>query len=397
MKLEDFRVISYSFKIILSPLDNQILITTIIKISSLQNKLKTISFKLNPKVKIISIKEKEFCDLEYSFIQGKIKINLSKDLKLKKETSINIAYLIFNELQNFNTDKRDFWMRYDSVWYPITEQIQFSSFKCLIHAPKKYYAISHGKLVKIIRKKESNIFFWEEKNLISRFCMIFGDFYKSTKYKKNLEISFYYTSDQVKNNLNNYFDISEKIIEFFNKTFCKYPYKNLKIIEITDEDKYSGYSDPSIIMINNKRHDNNIIPFLAHEIAHQWWGNLIIFDEEQGNLLNECFAEISSFLYFKKYNLKSSANIDKYFSLINLDNSHINNDNSVGNKNITQLKKYIYKLDRIMCAIGEYKFKNFLQSIIYENIYNVINTDEFVSNRLESTLGDVNILSKLKD
>ncbi len=84
-------------------------------------------------------------------------------------------------------------------------------------------------------------------------------------------------------------------VRYFNALFGKYPY-----------DTYGaafhpfgfGQGFPSMVMIPNADRANKYTyAFIAHETAHQWWGNIVAWRSYRDQWLSEGFAEYSGVLY----------------------------------------------------------------------------------------------------
>jgi len=90
------------------------------------------------------------------------------------------------------------------------------------------------------------------------------------------------------------------IVNFYASRFGPYPYEKLAIAEIPVFP--GGYGSTSLLMLTEASFDAPKLPisFLAHEIAHQWWGNSVFPQGPGCGWLSEAFAEYSSFLYMER-------------------------------------------------------------------------------------------------
>lgn len=87
-------------------------------------------------------------------------------------------------------------------------------------------------------------------------------------------------------------------IRFFNFLFGKYPYENFSA---TFHPFAFGQGFPSMLMIPNADSANKYTyAFIAHETAHQWWGNVVAWRSYRDQWLSEGFAEYSGVLYAKQ-------------------------------------------------------------------------------------------------
>ena len=88
--------------------------------------------------------------------------------------------------------------------------------------------------------------------------------------------------------------IVKNILDFYSGRFGPYPWGRFALVQKSNHAAYA-YGVQTYVVMNNlsRRHEKN----LAHEIAHQWWGNLIDFVGQGERWLTESLAEYSAFLY----------------------------------------------------------------------------------------------------
>lgn len=85
---------------------------------------------------------------------------------------------------------------------------------------------------------------------------------------------------------------AKKAIEVYENIFGAFPYRRLAIAEVPAFP--GGYGAASLILLGSVAFTGDETPekFIAHEIAHQWWGNLVSVDLQEGSIpwLSESFA-----------------------------------------------------------------------------------------------------------
>jgi aminopeptidase N len=89
-------------------------------------------------------------------------------------------------------------------------------------------------------------------------------------------------------------------VRFYQSKFGPYPYEKLGVAEIPLFP--GGYGTTSFVMLIDKSFDAERIDplrreFLAHEIAHQWWGNSVFPQGMGAAWLSEAFANYSAWWY----------------------------------------------------------------------------------------------------
>jgi hypothetical protein len=97
-------------------------------------------------------------------------------------------------------------------------------------------------------------------------------------------------------------------IRFFNLLFGNYPYSRYSA---TFHPYGFGQGFPTMLMIPAADHTSKyVFAFIAHETAHQWWGNIVAWRSYRDQWLSEGFAEYSSLLYTqRRQNVKAVNNM----------------------------------------------------------------------------------------
>lgn len=86
-------------------------------------------------------------------------------------------------------------------------------------------------------------------------------------------------------------------VRYFNFLFGNYPYP---IFSAAVHPYHFGQGFPTLLMLDSafiSRDNKFTYRFLAHETAHQWWGNIVSWRSYRDQWLSEGFAEYSAVLY----------------------------------------------------------------------------------------------------
>jgi len=97
-------------------------------------------------------------------------------------------------------------------------------------------------------------------------------------------------------------------VRYFHALFGKYPYENYGA---AFHPFGFGQGFPSMVMIpGTDRATKYTYAFIAHETAHQWWGNIVAWRSYRDQWLSEGFAEYSGILYTSlRKDYKASINL----------------------------------------------------------------------------------------
>jgi aminopeptidase N len=127
----------------------------------------------------------------------------------------------------------------------------------------------------------------------------------------------------------NYFQESKDILQFYEDKFGPYPFESLSVIQRIWQES-GGHSPASFVVLNHLpriqgvrlRRANSPVNltrwneyYLAHEIAHQWWGQGVTWERHHDQWISEGLAQFSTILYLKeKHGEAAFSNILKSMS-----------------------------------------------------------------------------------
>jgi aminopeptidase N len=205
-----------------------------------------------------------------------------------------------------------------SHWFPcVTSPAVKSSSELVLRVPKGFRAISNGVLVSSAEEGGLSVFHWKEDIPHSSYLTSFvvGEFSEIRQEARGVPLSYFFPERKRKDVLR-YFGETPKMIEVFEDlTGVKYPYKKYAQTTVEDfifggmenlnattlamnyypeegsaEDFQSSYSTPH----------RNAVNLVAHELAHQWFGDLVTCRDWTHAWLNEGFATYMQNLYLER-------------------------------------------------------------------------------------------------
>ncbi|MEN6410707.1 MAG: M1 family metallopeptidase [Anaerolineaceae bacterium] len=89
-------------------------------------------------------------------------------------------------------------------------------------------------------------------------------------------------------------------VAIFNDLFGEYPFRELDVVETPN--LASGIEYPGMVVLADRIYtDENVLEAVTvHEVAHQWWYNLVGNDQVDHPWLDEALAQYTTILYYEK-------------------------------------------------------------------------------------------------
>ncbi len=291
-----------------------------------------------------------------------------------------------------------------SHWLPsFDDMTEKAIFNLTFNFNKDYSVISNGELT---HKKALNdsITQWKFQmdQPMSSYLVAFaaGDYSKlSWQSTSAIPIELYFEpKDSLK--VEPTYRYTKDVFDFFEEEIgVPYPWKNYKQVPV-QEFLYSGmentgatiFSD-SFVIDSTAFVDQNYVFVNAHELAHQWFGNMVTETHGKHHWLHEGFATYYAWLaekeifgedyyYWKLYEsaeqLKELSDSGKGESLLNPKAS-----------SLTFYQKGAWALHILKELVGEDNFKNAVKSYVLKNAYSNVTTEDFVQAVEETTNMDI--------
>lgn len=194
-------------------------------------------------------------------------------------------------------------------WFPCYDHPNDKATSELIATVKaKYQVISNGKLVSATAGPApgEKTFHWKQDQPHSTylFVLVAGPYVKVADSLGTLPLA-YWVYEKDARDARRSFARTPEIIEYFNQELG-YPYPWPKYDQIAIPEFGGGAESTNATVIGDGTiHDakaDKDFPshwLVAHEAAHQWWGNLLTMRDWSHTWLNESFATYSEYLYSK--------------------------------------------------------------------------------------------------
>jgi aminopeptidase N len=294
-------------------------------------------------------------------------------------------------------DNRQIWTqgqgKYTSHWLPsfddVNEKLIFS---IKINYNKKYQVISNGVLKNPLYKTAFNRI-WEyemQKPMSSYLVMLaIGNFVKQeVKSKSGTPLEFYID----KNDYSKFeptYRYSKQIFDYLEQEIgLKYPWKIYRQIPVRDflyagmENTTSTIFSQDFIVDSIGFNDKNYINVNAHELAHQWFGDLITAQSGKHHWLQEGFATYYALLAEKEIFGEDYFYNELFDYALQLRNVAKTDTIPVMNEKASSLsfyKKGAWALHTLREDIGAKNFQKAVKRYLKKYQYKNVNTDELLA------------------
>jgi aminopeptidase N len=282
--------------------------------------------------------------------------------------------------------------KYTSHWLPSIDDMNDKiEFDLTIKAPHGSTVIANGSLLSTKDAKEMTYWEWDMERPMSSYLVAFaiGDFNKlSITTAAGVPVELYYDrKDAAKAEAT--YQYSKEIFHFLETEIgVAYPWQNYKQVPVRDflyagmENTTATIFSEAFVVDSIAFNDRNYVNVNAHELAHQWFGNLVTETEGTHHWLHEGFATYYALLaekeifgedyfYWKLYNsaeqLVALSEQGKGESLLNSKAS-----------SLTFYEKGAWALHILKELIGEDDFRRAIQNYLNRFQFTNVTTQDFL-------------------
>lgn len=299
--------------------------------------------------------------------------------------------------------------KYTSHWLPSIDDVNDKiEFDLLISSPPNMKAIANGKNY-LTEGESKNGEFWhfDMKEPMSSYLVAFaiGDFRKKDLVSNSgIPIELYYKpSDSLK--VEPTYRYSKQIFDFLETEIgVPYPWQNYKQVPVRDflyagmENTTATFFSEAFVVDSTGFNDRNYVNVNAHELAHQWFGNLVTEKAGEDHWLQEGFATYYALLaekdifgddyyYWQLYQtaeqLKAMSDEGKGESLLNPKAS-----------SLTFYQKGAWALHILREKIGDEAFKAAIKNYLEKYKFKNVSTEDFLNEVKAVTQTDISDFEK---
>ncbi|HET8772135.1 MAG TPA: M1 family aminopeptidase [Thermoanaerobaculia bacterium] len=198
----------------------------------------------------------------------------------------------------------DNWPNRAHQWFPsVDHPSDKATVEFRVTAPAAFDVIANGTLTETASLQDgSKRWHWRETTPIPVHCMVIG----ATEFAivragedENVEV-LYYLYPRDRDDGVRQFGRAVQMVDFYADLVGPYPYDKLAIVESST--RFGGMENASAIFLDEKRiHGPELLePLVAHEIAHQWFGDSVSQRDWHDVWLSEGFATYFGVLFFER-------------------------------------------------------------------------------------------------
>ena len=366
------------------------------------------SFKVLEPTQTVSIDARDMQIEALSLDGKKIKytyneetINFSTNLKPNTTHTVSIAYTATpNKAVYFVKDyqgRDQIWTqgqgKYTSHWLPSFDDMREKViFDLTIHYKKEAEVIANGKLVSTKLINDSiRSWKYDMQQPMSSYLVAFAiGAYNKTEETSTSGIPlvfYYYPEDTLKEEPT--YRHSKRIFDFLEKEIgVSYPWQNYKQIPVKDF-LYAGMENTGTTIFSDAflvdsiaYQDRNYISVNAHELAHQWFGNLVTETEGTHHWLQEGFATYYALLAEREifgddyFEFKLYESAEQLIALSKTDKATALLDPKASS--LTFYQRGAWTLHALRDLIGDTHFKTTIREYLEKHQFGNVATSDFI-------------------
>lgn len=279
-------------------------------------------------------------------------------------------------------------------WFPCFDYPgQLATSEIRVRVPKQYLAISNGELIAVEAAADNKIYHWMQKQVHPTYLMTLavGDFAELQDDWQGRPVTYYVEKGR-EADARRTMGKTPRMIEFFSKTYS-YPYPYPKYAQVCVEDFiFGGMENTSTTLLTDRcllderasLDNRNAESLVAHELAHQWFGDLVVIKHWSHAWIKEGMASYAEVLWT---NYEYGADEAAYYCL-NEARSYLSEDSSryrrpivthIYREAIELYDRHLYEkgacvYHMIRAELGDELFFRAIQTFVQDNAHRTVET-----------------------
>ncbi len=299
--------------------------------------------------------------------------------------------------------------KYTSNWLPSIDDVNDKiEFDLSISYNANYEVVANGNLVDVIEKDSIKTWHFNMDKPMSSYlvALAIGNYDKRTETSNSgVPLEFYYYPEDV-SKVEPTYRYSKQLFDFMEDEIgVPYPWEIYKQVPVKDF-LYSGMENTTLTIFSDALvadsiafKDRNYVNVNAHELAHQWFGNLVTATNSTHHWVQEGFATYYALLaeraifgedyyYWRLYEyaqrLLEQENKGESTALLNPKAS-----------SLTFYQKGCWALHILKEQVGEEAFREAVKAYLYKNQFKNVETADFIVEIEKASGQDISEFSKI--
>lgn len=210
-----------------------------------------------------------------------------------------------------------------SFWYPVNDHpLDKATYTIKMTVPDEYTVAANGQLQEVVDNPDpTSTYIWETRDEIASYLVTIGiGKFSVTKSATNdgIPIRNYFPSDQAAE-LNATFGDFPKMITYYESIFGAYPFEAAGAL-VVDTKLSFALENQTLILFGKDIAvgRTNAQTVIAHELAHQWFGDSVSLIQWRDIWLNEGFATYASMLWLEHTHGQTALirQMDTYYNVL---------------------------------------------------------------------------------
>lgn len=322
-------------------------------------------------------------------------LNLFEGFK-KGKNILTFYYEAFPKQTMYFVNTRQVWTqgqgKYTSYWFPSFDDVNEKViFNMNVTFNEKYNVIANGFLKNSYVKDSQKKWYYEMKKPMSSYllALVIGDFYnKIIASKSGIPLQFFIQPKDT-SKFEPTYRYSKQIFDYLEKEIgFNYPWKLYKQVPVEDF-LYAGMENTTCTIFAQDYvvdeigfNDRNYINVNAHELAHQWFGDLVTAKSGKHHWLQEGFATYYALLAEKEVFGEDYFNHQLYRNSLQLRNAAKTDTIPVMNEKASSLSFYqkgAWALHYLREKIGAKLFQKAVQNYLKKYQFKNVETSDFLT------------------
>ncbi len=279
-------------------------------------------------------------------------------------------------------------------WFPCFDYPgQLATSEIRVQIPKPLIAVSNGELIQLEDQGTEQIYHWSQKQIHPTYLMTLavGNFAELTDHYQEIPVTYYVEKEREADGLRS-MGKTPKMIEFFAETFG-YPYPFPKYAQVcVDDFIFGGMENTSTTLLTDRcllderaaLDNRNTESLVAHELAHQWFGDLVVIKHWSHAWIKEGMASYSEVLWTNR----EYGSLDAAYYMLGEARNYLEEDSSryrrpivthIYREAIELYDRHLYEkgacvYHMIRSILGEQLFTKAIHTFVQDNAHKTVET-----------------------